>query len=207
MSAAKNDIDEGYIKYTSHWTKGPAPDADAVALLNQWRQPLFTAGLIGYDTEHSVGFGNLSVRAQNDGLFVISGTQTGHIRETTGEHYTLVTAVDIDRNSVDSIGPVRASSEAMTHAALYTLSPDISAVVHVHSARLWTKHLNVLPTSDPSIAYGTPEMAVEFRRLWQRTSFSTDRIAVMAGHAEGLVSVDVTLDRAAKRLLHLHECG
>ena len=207
MSAARNDIDEGYIKYTSHWTDGPPPDADAVALLNQWRQPLFAAGLIGHDARHNVGFGNLSVRAKHGGLFIISGTQTGHIDVTTAEHYALVTAVDIDLNSVESTGPLQASSEAMTHAALYMLSPDINAVVHVHSAELWQRHLDVLPTSDPSVAYGTPEMAREFRRLWHKTSFATEHIAVMAGHADGLVSVDVTLERAAQRLLHLHVGG
>ena len=207
MSDAKGYIDEGYVKYVSHWTPGPEPDADTVALLNQWRQPLFVAGLIGHYAEHNVGFGNISVRAQHGGLFIISGTQTGHIEKTTGEHYALVTAVDINLNSVDSTGPVQASSEAMTHAALYELSADINAVVHIHSAELWQRHLNVLPTSDPSVAYGTPDMAREFLRLWQQTTFATDRVAVMAGHDEGLVSVGATLEQAAERMLTLNAAG
>ena len=83
-------IDEGYIKFDSDWTQGPEPDAATVALLRSWRRPLFEAGLIGHYAHLGVGFGNISVRVAGGG-FVISRTQTGHLSDTTGAHYALVT--------------------------------------------------------------------------------------------------------------------
>lgn len=194
-------IDEGYVKYDSRWQEGPPPDADAVRELDAWRRPLFEAGLIGHYAEHDVGYGNLSVRTAAG--FVISATQTGHLKHTTGAHYALVTDVDIAANRVTSIGPLPPSSESMTHAALYALSPAICAVVHVHSRKLWRRHVDTLPTTASSVAYGTPDMAREFARLWHRTAFADVRIAVMAGHEDGLVSVGPTLEDAAARLLKL----
>lgn len=194
-------IDEGYVKYDSRWQKGPAPDDEAVALLENCRRPLFEAGLIGHYAEHNVGYGNLSVRTESG--FVISATQTGHLEHTTGEHYVLVTDVDITANAVTSVGPLPPSSEAMTHAALYALTPAITAVVHVHSERLWREYMDRLPTTDPAVPYGTPEMAREFSRLWHRSAFAETGVAVMAGHDEGIVSVGATLDEASQRILDL----
>ncbi len=195
-------IDEGYIKYVSRWTQGPAPDAELTAELETWRRPLYAAGLIGHYDELGVGFGNLSVRA-GDATFVITGTQTGHLDITTGEHYALVTRTDVASNTVWSSGPVEASSEAMTHAAIYALSDAIQAVVHVHSRELWTRYGNVLPTTDAAVAYGTPEMAAEFARLWSQHRFRNDGLAVMAGHEEGIVSIGTSLREATKRVLAL----
>ena len=195
-------IDEGYIKFDLDWQPGPAPAAATVAVLNDWRRPLYTAGLIGHYADHGVGFGNLSLRNQ-DGGFVISGTQTGHLEELTAEHYTTVTAWNIAANRVCSRGPGKPSSESLTHAALYDLDPAINAVVHVHSAKLWTRHINVLPTSDASVPYGTPEMAAEFQRLYRETGFAAEGVAVMAGHEEGIVATGDDIALAARRILSL----
>ncbi len=204
MSDAPQDVDEGYIKYDAEWQVGPPPDAALVADLERWRAPLYEAGLIGYDDELRVGFGNLSARAREGGLFVISGTQTGHLDTTSGEHYALVTDVDLDANRVSSVGPVAASSEAMTHAALYALGVNIAAVVHVHSRALWDRYRGVLPTTAEDVAYGTPGMAREFGRLWRRSGFRESGIAVMAGHADGLLSIGASLEEAAGRMLKLN---
>lgn len=200
-------IDEGYVKYTSDWRPGPAPDDALVSQLNEWRRPLRAAGLIGHYDEHDVGYGNISMRAAAAGQFVISGTQTGHLERTSGEHYALVIRSDIAANSVSSIGPVKPSSEALTHAALYALSPAINAVVHVHSSTLWRRLRDALPTTDAAIAYGTPAMAREFERLWHQSDFRQRGIAVMAGHEEGLVSVGKSLEQAARRMLDLATDG
>ena len=196
-------IDEGYVKYSSHWTQGPPPDRAATELLNRWRQPLYEAGLIGHYENLGIGFGNISVRAGQDGQFIISGTQTGHIADTTADHYSLVTSCDVGANSLNCIGPVEASSEALTHAAIYALDRDINAVVHVHSRSLWDRLLEKAPTTAPSVAYGTPEMAREFERLYRDTTFSRDGIAVMAGHEEGIVSIGKSLAEAALRVLEI----
>ena len=196
-------IDEGYIKYDSRWTPGPPPDADLVAGIERWRRPLYRAGLIGHYRDLDVGYGNLSVRAPEPGQFVITGTQTGHEERTNPDHYALVTRADIANNTVWSTGPLRASSEAMTHAALYALSTAIGAVVHVHSKSLWSRYRDVLPTTRADVAYGTPDMAREFTRLWSEDRFRNDGIAVMAGHEEGIVSVGTDLGEAAGRILAL----
>lgn len=196
-------IDEGYIKYTSDWTPGPAPDESITDELDAWRRPLFDAGLIGQYEDLGIGYGNISQRCGATDEFVISGTQTGHIASTGGEHYALVTDYDIDKNRVSSSGPVQASSESMTHAAIYTLGDDIRAIVHVHSPVLWQRYRDELPTTRPDVSYGTPEMAREFERLYRETDFSTTGIAIMAGHDEGIISFGTSLEVAATRIINL----
>ena len=196
-------IDEGYVKYESNWIEGDAPDAAIAAELERWRAPLFEAGLIGHDDTHNVGYGNMSMRADGD-QFVISGTQTGHIASTTPEHYCLVTGVDTDANRVTCVGPIQASSESLTHAALYALDPNLKAIVHVHNADLWTRWRGELPTTRSDVSYGTPEMAHEFERLWRESDFAKRGLAVMAGHADGLVSVGESLEQATEAMLALY---
>jgi len=196
-------LDEGYVKYQSHWSEVPAPYPLAARQLEEWRDPLFAAGLIGHYENIGVSFGNISIRYGESGQFLITGTQTGHIETTTEQHYSLVTEYDIERNQVSCAGPIQASSEAMTHAAIYELDPSIAAIVHVHSKLLWNHHLNNLPTTSPNVAYGTPEMAREFRRLYAETTFGLQGIAVMGGHDEGLIGIGESLEQAAVRILSL----
>ena len=196
-------IDEGYIKFDSDWTPGPEADADLTALLDRWRQPLFTAGLIGHYEDLGVGYGNLSARVGNGREFIISGTQTGRLEATTAQHYARVTDYDIDANRVCSTGPVEASSESLTHAAIYELDPAIAGIVHVHSAPLWRSLLGQFPTTADDISYGTPEMAHEFERLFRDTDFAVDGVAVMAGHEEGIIAFGRSLEEAAQRILAL----
>ncbi len=195
--------DEGYIKYHVEWTPGPAAFAAAAQALETWRRPLFDAGLIGVYEDLGVGYGNLSTRCGGPGQFLISGTQTGSLPTTDASHYSLVTYVDIDANTVRCSGPVKASSEAMTHAAIYALDEDIGAIVHVHSRPLWERYRDELPTTDAAVAYGTPEMAREFSRLFAQTDFGRTGIAVMAGHDEGLISFGPAIEVAARKMLAL----
>jgi len=196
-------LDEGYIKYDIDWTPGPAPDVETARELDRWRRPLYEAGLIGEYAELGIGFGNISKRCGAPGQFLISGTQTGHLAETDERHYALVTGVNIDENTVTCSGPVKASSEAMTHAAIYALDGRIAAVVHVHSRSLWDRFLNVLPTTDARVPYGTPDMARELAKLFVDFDFDETGVAVMAGHDEGLISFGPSLEAAAERMLSL----
>ncbi|NNC77634.1 MAG: class II aldolase/adducin family protein, partial [Woeseiaceae bacterium] len=168
-----------------------------------WRRPLYDAGLIGHYDEFNVGYGNISIRLHGSDQFVISGTQTGHIPQTSAKHFTRVRKANIEDNTVHCVGPIQASSEALTHAALYSLSPKIAAVVHVHDRKLWQQHINRLPTTNAGVPYGTPDMAREFQRLWNSGDFSKVGIAVMAGHDEGLVSIGASLETATMRMLEL----
>ncbi len=98
---------------------------------------------------------------------------------------------------------MQASSEALTHAAIYALDPGIRAVVHVHDAGLWQQLIDRIPTTSRAIAYGTPEMAREFQRLYTDTDFRVQGVAVMGGHEEGIVSFGKDINQAAERILHL----
>lgn len=198
-------IDEGYIKFELAWQIGPPPPAWAVTELNEWRRPLHAAGLIGHYADAGVGFGNLSLRGRNLAKFYVSGTQTGHLDSLGPEHYTAVTDYDIAANRVSCKGPIEASSESMTHAALYELDDAINAVVHVHSPSVWQRYLDVLPTSSVEVPYGTPEMAAELQRLCRETEFAADGIAIMAGHEEGVIAIGNNLREAARRILLLHQ--
>lgn len=194
-------IDEGYTKYACEWRQAPALSAGAVAELNAWRNRLRDKGLIGYYVEHGVGFGNVSIREGDSQRFIISGTQTGHIAHTDEQHYALVTACDIDANHVACEGPVQASSEVLTHAAIYALDPDIRAVVHVHDARLWQELIDRIPTTSRDVAFGTPAMAREFQRLYAETDFAERGVAVMGGHDAGLVTFGDDIGQASRRIL------
>ncbi len=196
-------IDEGYTKYEIDWQTGaPLPD-QRVAALDACRRRLFAAGLIGFDAEHDVGYGNVSQRASDLSGFIISGTQTGDIEATDARHYSLVTGWDIDANRVHCRGPVQASSEALTHAAIYELDPSIGAVVHVHCPALWHALKGKLPTTAEDVAYGTPEMARELQRLYRDTYLKAHGVAVMAGHAGGLIAFGRDIGQATRRILDL----
>ena len=195
-------IDEGYIKFEIDWQKSATPALPEIEELQYWRRPLYAAGLIGEYIELGIGFGNISARCAG-GVFVISGTQTGHLAELERSHFSVVTECDPDANRVVCKGDVKASSESMTHAALYDLDPSIAAVVHVHDAKLWNSARDDWPTTAESVAYGTPGMAREFQRLYRDTAFPEHGIAVMGGHEEGLVSFGTDIAQAAARILDL----
>ena len=194
-------IDEGYTKYECEWRHGPALPAASIAELNRWRNRLHEQGLIGYYPEHGVGFGNVSIREGDSDAFIISGTQTGHIEKTDERHYARVVRCDIEANRVFCEGPVQASSEALTHAAIYALDPAIRAVVHVHDAALWNELIDRVPTTAREVSYGTPEMAHEFRRLYEETDFAVRGVAVMGGHDEGIVTFGPDIEDATRRIL------
>lgn len=195
-------IDEGYIKFQLDWTRCDLPDLPQIGALNVWRRRLHSAGLIGYDRDLDVGFGNLSCRIAAT-RFLISGSQTGRLAELDRRHFALVTDVDIVANRVSCRGNLPASSESMTHAALYAVDSSIASVVHVHSADLWSRLKHELPTAAAEVAYGTPEMAREFARLYEQTEFHSAGVAVMAGHQSGLISVGASIEEAATRILSI----
>ena len=198
-------IDEGYIKFESHWDKSGALSHPEIRSLTRWREPLYAAGLIGHYADIDTGYGNISTRIGETNQFIISGTQTGHVASPGAEHFAFVTDYDIASNAVHSTGAAEASSESMTHAAIYELDPKIRAVVHVHSEKLWLGLRGRVPTTDEQIDYGTPEMARELSRLFHKTEFSETGVAVMAGHHSGLVTTGRCLQEAAERVLSLHE--
>jgi hypothetical protein len=197
-----NPTEEGYIKFDCRWTQAdPLPEAD-IRELNSWRNRLYQMGLIGAYQPSGIGFGNISLRPDTaSSQFIISGSATGHIPETGARHYARVTAYSIAENRVFCSGPVKASSESLTHAAVYELPGDWQAVIHVHHAAFWQSLLGNVPTSRAEIPYGTPEMAKEISRLFKEEGARDIRLMAMAGHEEGILSFGTNVADAASVLL------
>lgn len=178
--------DEGYVKYRCLHTPGPAPTHPDFAALDALRTELFDAGLLGARAD-GVGFGNVSVRA-GGASFVVTATATGGARVLGAEGYCLVTGWDVDGNWVHSTGPRQASSEAMSHGALYRADPSVGCVAHAHSRALFDRLLAAgAPATPPDAAFGTPDMA---RALALLAARHTGRalLMVMSGHDEGVMA-------------------
>ncbi|MEM8807495.1 MAG: class II aldolase/adducin family protein [Cyanobacteria bacterium P01_G01_bin.38] len=194
-------MDEGYIKYQCQWVQTSALPQNQVSNLMQYRDRLYRLGLVG-QYPNGIGFGNVSQRlSKQSSTFIVSGTQTGHLPTLTPEHYATVTAFDLDRNWLACSGPIRASSEALTHAVIYQISPETQAIIHVHHAGLWQTLMHQVPTTAASVPYGTPEMAQEMARLLQSSGARMgptmrSQTLIMAGHEEGLITFGDTLSEA-----------
>jgi L-ribulose-5-phosphate 4-epimerase len=193
-------FDEGYVKFDPQWTYAPPLAPEAVEALNYWRQKVYELGLIGV-YPNGIGYGNISCRYQDSKQFIISGTATGKIPYLTPEHYTLVTRVDAPGNKLWCKGPVLASSESMSHAAVYEYCPEVTGVIHVHHMEMWQRLLHQVPTTDASALYGSPEMVHAIHQLFETTSLRDIRIFVMEGHPEGVFVFGHTLEAAVELLL------
>jgi L-ribulose-5-phosphate 4-epimerase len=193
-------MEEGYVKFNCNWIPSNNIPTDKVAALNIWRDIMYSRGLIGIYL-NGIGFGNISMRCDGN-TFLISGTATGGISTLNGSHYSLVTQYDLTANSVTCVGPIKASSESLTHAMIYECSSETNAVIHVHSLELWKRLLHHVPTTTEHISYGTPEMAAEMKRLFDETDLGQQKIIVMAGHREGVISFGKDLEEAGSILIN-----
>jgi hypothetical protein len=196
---------EGVIKFDLQYEPGPPPAAEVLRELNAWRRILWLLGLTGQDPARYDGFayGNVSARlgpgeqAGERRPFVISGTQTGGLPELGRQHYALVTSCNPARNRVTAEGPIRPSSEALTHGALYALDARLGCVLHVHSPLLWQRAVALgLPVTSPTAAYGTRAMAEEVARLYADMEVRRNGVIAMGGHEDGLVSFGSSVQRA-----------
>ncbi len=180
-------IDDGYIKYTSTRRDGGVPPSATLDELNRARTTLFDLGLIGvYD--NGVGYGNLSVRVNDGNPFVITASATGALRILQAQHFCLVESFSIENNHVQSMGPLPASSESMTHGAIYAAHPGVHCVIHVHSRILFDHLLQTgAPATPADVPYGTPAMAHTVAQLVTRQPH-LPTVFAMAGHMDGVVA-------------------
>lgn len=177
---------EGVIKYELSFQEADLPDTD-ISLINCWRELLVQLDLVGQDPGRygGLGFGNLSMRTR-DG-FLITGTQTGGVRQLCLGDYALVTSWHLEDNMIEAKGQVKPSSEALTHAAIYANSPAANFVFHCHSPRIWQMAGNIgLTVTDADVPYGTPAMAREVALKLER--MGSPGIMAMGGHEDGVVA-------------------
>lgn len=195
-------MDEGYIKFNCRWIKADAVEFEGFQEINRWRNRLHQLGLIGM-YPNKVGFGNISLRVGGSRQFYITGSATGGLEELSEAHYTEVTDFNFLANSLTCFGPIKASSESLTHAAVYLAEPEVHAVIHVHHLKSWQTLLNQIPTTSCDVAYGTPEMSQEILRLFKETDLKDKQVLVMGGHSEGIISFGRNMEEAGRALLEL----
>lgn len=206
---------EGVIRFHLDFRETPLAEAGAqghdlpfLVGLDGWRSVLRRLGLVGRDPDRygGDGFGNLSHRmvaatGMAASSFVVSGSQTGD-RESLGQDgWSLVRSWDLDEFRVEAEGPVRPSSESLTHALIYDMEPDVHCVVHAHSPDLWRSARDLeLPRTSSDVDYGSPEMLREVRSLFS-LGLSDVGVFAMAGHEDGVVAFGADADDACTRLL------
>ncbi len=197
---------EGVIKFQLEHTPADPLSWEQLSELNTWREWMVARALIGEieTPKGKVGYGNISSRFKHG--FVITGSQTGHLPHLTPSDYAFVVSCTPDQNRVVSQGPVQPSSESLTHGVLYQLDSAIRWVMHAHHSPIWkaAKELD-LPLTSQEVAYGTPEMAAETRRLFAETDVYQKRIFAMAGHQDGIISFGEDAVQAADVLEHYLE--
>lgn len=180
-------IADGVTQYRLDWQPSTPVANDQWAMLNRWRTVMHDKGVIGQcpDRYDGVGFGNVSCRWHGS-EFLISGTQTGALRELKPAQYAHVLECDVHRNYVRACGPVPPSSEAMTHAMIYDCVPTAQFVIHVHAPALWRAATSLsIPMTPQDVGYGTPAMADAVAALM--ASGPVEMIA-MGGHEDGIIA-------------------
>ncbi|NEW85554.1 MAG: class II aldolase/adducin family protein [Mariniphaga sp.] len=199
----KAEPQEGYLKFDCHLTaeKIVIP-SELFDPLNYWREELWDKCLIGAYPD-GIGYGNISIRVPKTDQFYISGTATGGIPELNQIHYPLVERCNPLMNALWCRGLIKASAESMSHAAIYAATSEVGAVIHIHNLQLWEKHLDVFPTTDKTVEYGTPTMAFEISKIMTLPETLDKKIFVMGGHKEGIIAFGRTMEEAARMILEL----
>ncbi|MCF6209044.1 MAG: class II aldolase/adducin family protein [Ghiorsea sp.] len=185
---------DGVIKYHVSHTQMPTPEFSAFADVEALRCRLFALGLIG-ETPDGIGYGNLSFRNKGERSFTITATQTGKQPKLKPAEYIRITDYNFDTFTVFSEGEFKPSSEALSHAMIYEVHPDIQAVIHVHSAALWQLMIanNALATT---AEYGTADMAHEIASLYPSQNPFEYNAFVMKGHEDGIITFGRNIEDA-----------
>jgi len=194
MIKENNYMIEGVIKFQCELIDSYPQKINEIRELIDYRNELRKLNLIGV-YENGIGFGNISIRG-SDCKFIITGSQTGQQETLTNEEFTKVIDYYIFENTLVCMGKIAASSESMTHAAIYEASSEVNAVIHTHNSEMWKRLINKVPTTSPGAEYGTPEIANEVKRLFIETDLMEKKIFVMAGHEDGVISFGKDLKEA-----------
>lgn len=197
---------EGVIKYQLKHHHNFLAKNISITEINAWRHILLKMGFMGQDANRytGFGFGNLSQQL-NQQQFLITGSQTGHIKQLNHADYAQVLRAEPEKNSIESLGKTKPSSEALTHASVYQSNTNIHAVVHGHIPKLWkqTHQLNLAHTQ-ANIPYGTPEMARAVTQLLETMNCPKQGIFSLLGHEDGIVCFSNTMEKAVTLLINTY---
>lgn len=178
---------DGVIKFRLDYRPASLPDWADTDALRYWFARCRSAALIGRDPDRYQGaaYGNISQRGTHG--FLITGTQTGGNAVLHSHDIAWVTDYDITANRLSAQGPVRPSSEAMSHGQVYADCAAAGFVIHVHSPLLWRRANQLdLPITAMDAAYGTPAMADAVSRIVAAGTRLPAGLA-MGGHEDGVM--------------------
>ncbi len=206
-------VREGVTRFEARHTAEPLCPrrfGAAATALAGWRSVMTDLGLVGQDPARydGAGYGNVSIRVgpfpgrRGARPFLVSGTQTGGRPCVALDDFALVERYVIAENRVVSRGPIRPSSESMTHGAIYDLGGHVRCVLHAHCPALWRRRRALmLPTTAERIDYGTPAMAREIERLARQTPLLDRPLLAMGGHEDGVIAFGRDPDEAGRVLI------
>lgn len=193
--------EEGYIKFRYDWIPARLPEMDLSELIS-YRQKLYELNLIGAYAD-GVGFGNISKRYLNN-QFIISASGSGNYAQLTVNHLSLVDEFDFQRNWLSCIGNLPASSESLSHAAIYSFNSQINVVVHIHHPEFWTKQIDIVPTSDKFAEFGTIELVESLQKTLRKMN-SSHGIIIMGGHPDGILLFSENFSSMKEIILNLSQ--
>lgn len=195
---------EGIRKYKIQHEMDNLSEKIDITEINIARQRMYNKNFIGVNAE-GLGFGNISIRLSMDiGLFLITGTQTGNKAVLTREDYSIITNYSFEEFFLESKGLTQPSSEALTHAAIYELFPNINAVIHIHNEKLWSYMIKKDYYCTSEVEYGSREMVDEVKRIYQDHSIGSGSVFAMKGHPEGIISFGKNLEIAEEWLTEVN---
>ena len=192
---------DGVIKYNIEFTPSKPLKTAQFEAIERLRKRLFSLKLIG--VENGIGYGNISQKIDKHS-FVITGTQTGHLKDLNANHYSLIEEYNDKEFYLKSSGAIKPSSEALTHGTIYNLDENIKAVIHIHSKSIWRFMLEssrYLKTKD--VEYGSIEMIEEVNRIFSTTPPLDNPKFVMTGHEDGVIIFGESLKEAELNLFNI----
>lgn len=209
---------DGVTKFKQEFTKSFPLPSDTVIELDRWRNIMHDLGLIGRDPNRYGGaaYGNVS-RALRIGEefsdrkyreFIATGTETGGIKRLGREHYTTVWKFHPEQNLVFTKGPIKATSESMTHGQIFVLDPSAMFAFHFHDEDMWELLQKLkMPQTKEGIEYGSVGMAHEVTRLFQETNVKKVGVFAMLGHPGGGFVFGKSSNEAGMRMLSLYQAS
>ena len=192
-------------KFNCYWNQsvaliGPEP----FSVLNYWRDVLHNMELVGA-YENGVSFGNLSLRDRQSSRFFIPGAGTGEIPVLEPGHYLRVDGYNFKDNAVQCTGPLKTSSESLSHAAVYYADAGTNAIIHIYSIELWEKLKGKVPSTDPQYEFGSMGLANDIFRIFKETDAIEKRIIIIGGDRAGLIAFGNDMDEAINILMQYIE--
>ena len=192
---------DGIIKYNIEFNQSRPLKTAQFEAIERLRLRLFSLKLIG--VENGIGYGNISQKIDKNS-FVITGTQTGHLKDLNANHYSFIEKYNDKEFYLKSSGAIKPSSEALTHGTIYNLDKNIKAVIHIHSKPIWKFMLessHYLKTKD--VEYGSIEMIEEVNRIFLTTPPLDNPKFVMTGHENGVIIFGNSLREAELNLFKI----